>query len=151
MCIRDSPIGALELDDVFVPAGQRVGAYGEGLKIALANLEVFRVTVGAAALGLADRALSETVAHLKSRVQFGQPLATQQGLQFALADVATEHVAAQLLVYRAAAARAGWSTRRRSMTRKARSAIGSAQRNWSENSMQSRMTRSRGGGRSGNR
>ncbi|MBL8972513.1 MAG: acyl-CoA dehydrogenase, partial [Myxococcales bacterium] len=47
----------------------------------------------------------ETVAHLKSRVQFGQPLATQQGLQFALADVATDHVAAQLLVYRAAGAR----------------------------------------------
>lgn len=103
--IAPHPIGALELDDVFVPAGQRVGAYGEGLKIALANLEVFRVTVGAAALGLADRALSETVVHLKSRVQFGQPLATQQGLQFALADVATEHVAAQLLVYRAAGAR----------------------------------------------
>lgn len=103
--IAPHPIGALELDDVVVPAEQRVGAYGEGLKIALANLEVFRVTVGAAALGLADRALVETVAHLKSRVQFGQPLATQQGLQFALADVATDHVAAQLLVYRAAGAR----------------------------------------------
>ncbi len=103
--IAPHPIGALELDDVRVPAGHRIGAYGEGLKIALANLEVFRVTVGAAALGLADRALVETVAHLKTRVQFGQPLATQQGLQFALADVATEHVAAQLLVYRAAGAR----------------------------------------------
>jgi alkylation response protein AidB-like acyl-CoA dehydrogenase len=66
---------------------------------------VFRVTVGAAALGLADRALAETVGHLQRRVQFGQPLATQQGLQFALADVATDHVAAQLLVYRAAGAR----------------------------------------------
>jgi len=66
---------------------------------------VFRVTVGAAALGLADRALSETVTHLKTRVQFGQPLASQQGLQFALADVTTDHVAAQLLVYRAAGAR----------------------------------------------
>lgn len=103
--IAPHPIGALELDDVVVPARHRIGAYGEGLKIALANLEVFRVTVGAAALGLADRALVETVAHLKSRVQFGQPLATQQGLQFALADVATDHVAAQLLVYRAAGAR----------------------------------------------
>ncbi len=103
--IAPHPIGALTFDDVFVPAAHRIGAPGDGLKIALANLEVFRVTVGAAALGLADRALSETVAHLQRRVQFGQPLATQQGLQFALADVATDHVAAQLLVYRAAGAR----------------------------------------------
>lgn len=103
--IAPHPIGAVDLADVRVPAEHRVGAYGDGLKIALANLEVFRVTVGAAALGLADRALSETVAHLKTRVQFGQPLASQQGLQFAIADVATDHVAAQLLVYRAAGAR----------------------------------------------
>lgn len=103
--IAPHPIGAVQLEDVYVPAEHRIGAYGDGLKIALANLEVFRVTVGAAALGLADRALSETVTHLKTRVQFGQPLATQQGLQFALADVTTDHVAAQLLVYRAAGAR----------------------------------------------
>lgn len=103
--IAPHPIGALHFEDVFVPTAHRIGAPGDGLKIALANLEVFRVTVGAAALGLADRALSETVAHLQRRVQFGQPLATQQGLQFALADVATDHVAAQLLVYRAAGAR----------------------------------------------
>jgi len=103
--IAPHPIGALRFEDVFVPTQHRVGAPGDGLKIALANLEVFRVTVGAAALGLADRALVETVGHLQRRVQFGQPLATQQGLQFALADVATDHVAAQLLVYRAAGAR----------------------------------------------
>ncbi len=103
--IAPHPIGSLELEDVFVPEAHRVGAHGDGLKIALANLEVFRVTVGAAALGLADRALHETIEHLKTRVQFGQPLASQQGLQFALADVATDHVAAQLLVYRAAGAR----------------------------------------------
>ena len=103
--IAPHPIGALRFDDVAVPAAHRVGAPGDGLKLALANLEVFRVTVGAAALGLADRALTETTRHLKNRVQFGQPLANQQGLQFALADVATDHVAAQLLVYRAAGAR----------------------------------------------
>lgn len=103
--IAPHPIGALHFEDVEVPAAHRVGAPGDGLKIALANLEVFRVTVGAAALGLADRALAETTRHLQRRVQFGQPLATQQGLQFALADVATDHVAAQLLVYRAAGAR----------------------------------------------
>jgi len=103
--IAPHPIGSLCFDDVFVPTQHRIGAPGDGLKIALANLEVFRVTVGAAALGLADRALAETVAHLQRRVQFGQPLANQQGLQFALADVATDHVAAQMLVYRAATAR----------------------------------------------
>lgn len=103
--IAPHPIGTLRFEDVVVSAEHRVGVYGDGLKIALANLEVFRVTVGAAALGLADRALLETVQHLKSRVQFGQPLASQQGLQFALADVATDHTAAQLLVYRAAGAR----------------------------------------------
>lgn len=99
------PIGAVHFNDVFVPEAHRLGAFGDGLKIALANLEVFRVTVGAAALGLADRALMETVRHLNARKQFGRALAEQQGLQFALADVATDHVAAQLLVYRAASAR----------------------------------------------
>jgi acyl-CoA dehydrogenase len=103
--IAPHPIGEVHLDDVFVPDAHRIGAPGDGLKIALGNLEVFRVTVGAAALGLADRALTETVRHLQARVQFGKPLAAQQGLQFALADVACDHVAAQLLVYRAATAR----------------------------------------------
>lgn len=99
------PIGTVRLSQVFVPEAHRVGEPGAGLKLALGNLDVFRVSVGAAALGLADRALTETVAHLKRRVQFGKPLAEQQGLQFALADVATEQLAAQLLVYRAATAR----------------------------------------------
>jgi len=103
--IAPHPIGTVLLDGVRVPAAHRLGEPGRGLRIALANLDVFRVTVGAAALGLADRALSETVAHLGSRVQFGKPLSKQQGLRFALADVATDHVASQLLVYRAAAAR----------------------------------------------
>ena len=103
--IAPHPIGKVRFDGVRVPAVHRLGEPGQGLRIALANLDVFRVTVGAAALGLADRALSETVAHLNSRVQFGKPLSKQQGLRFAIADVATDHVAAQLLVYRAAAAR----------------------------------------------
>lgn len=103
--IAPHPIGALHLDDVVVPSEHRVGAVGEGLKIALGNLDVFRVSVGAAALGLADRALAESIAHLNRRVQFGKPLAAQQGLLFQLAEVATDHLASQLLVYRAAAAR----------------------------------------------
>ncbi len=103
--IAPHPIGRVKFDGVAVPAAHRLGEPGKGLRIALANLDVFRVTVGAAALGLADRALQETVKHLSSRVQFGKPLAKQQGLRFALADVATDHVASQLLVYRAAGAR----------------------------------------------
>ena len=103
--IAPHPIGRVIMDDVAVPAAHRLGPVGGGLKLALATLEVFRVTVGAAALGFADRALSEALAHLSTRVQFGKPLAKQQGLRFALADVATEHLAAQLLVYRAALAR----------------------------------------------
>lgn len=103
--IAPHPIGTVRLDGVRVPAEHRLGKPGEGLHIALGTLDLFRVTVGAAALGLADRALSEAVRHLSERVQFGKPLAQQQGLRFALAEVVTDHVAAQLLVYRAAAAR----------------------------------------------
>jgi acyl-CoA dehydrogenase len=102
--IAPHPIGKVKLD-TFVPDAHRLGEHGQGLRIALGTLDVFRVTVGAAALGMADRALLETVRHLQSRVAFGKPLAKQQGLRFAVADVATDHVAAQLLVYRAAAAR----------------------------------------------
>lgn len=99
------PIGTVRFDGVQVPPEHRLGTPGRGLELALATLDVFRVTVGAAALGLADRAIDEAVRHLSTRVQFGKPLAKQQGLRFALADVATDHLAAQLLVYRAAIAR----------------------------------------------
>jgi acyl-CoA dehydrogenase len=103
--IAPHPIGTVRFDGVEVPSSARLGEPGHGLRVALSNLDQFRPTVGAAALGIADRALSETVHHLSQRVQFGKPLAKQQGLRFALADLATDHVAAQLLVYRAAAAR----------------------------------------------
>ena len=99
------PIGKLTLRGVDVGSANRLGEPGQGMRIALGTLDVFRGTVGAAALGLADRAIHEATRHLAARVQFGKPLAAQQGLRFALADVATDHVAAQLLVYRAAAAR----------------------------------------------
>ncbi|MBC8072421.1 MAG: acyl-CoA dehydrogenase, partial [Deltaproteobacteria bacterium] len=103
--IAPHPIGTVTLKGVLVPPEHRLGKPGDGLKLAFGNLDVFRVSVGAAALGFADRALRETVTHLNRRVQFGKPLATQQGLRFAVADVATDHLAAQLLVYRAAIAR----------------------------------------------
>lgn len=99
------PIGTVHFDGVRVPPEHRLGEPGEGLRIALGNLDQFRATVGAAALGLTDRALELSVAHLGARQQFGRPLASQQGLRFAMAELAAEHVAAQLMVYRAAAAR----------------------------------------------
>jgi len=103
--IAPHAIGSMHMNNIVVPPEHRLGQPGDGLKLALSTLEVFRVTVGAAALGFADRALTEALGHLSTRVQFGKPLAKQQGLRFALADVATEHLAAQLLVYRAALAR----------------------------------------------
>ncbi|MBL8945740.1 MAG: acyl-CoA/acyl-ACP dehydrogenase [Myxococcales bacterium] len=103
--IAPHPIGTVKFRGVVVPAAHRLGKFGDGLKLAFSTLDVFRISVGGAALGLADRALEETVTHLKRRVQFGKPLATQQGLRFLVAEVATEHVAAQMLVYRAAGAR----------------------------------------------
>jgi acyl-CoA dehydrogenase len=103
--IAPHPIGRLFFDGVEIDESRRLGAPGRGMRIALANLDQFRPTVGAAALGMADRALREMVVHLQGRRQFGRPLAEQQGLRFALADLAAEHMAAHLLVYRAARAR----------------------------------------------
>jgi acyl-CoA dehydrogenase len=100
--ISPHPLGSLRLDRARVPASQRIGREGEGFKIALATVDVFRSTVGAAALGMARRALSEAIAHSKSRQLFGAPLAAQQLTQAAIAEMATDIDAAALLVYRAA-------------------------------------------------
>ncbi|HVA32683.1 MAG TPA: acyl-CoA dehydrogenase family protein [Candidatus Baltobacteraceae bacterium] len=100
--ISPHPLGALRLDRVRVPATQRIGEEGEGFKIAMATLDVFRSTVGAAAVGFARRALDETAAHVKSRQLFGAPLAAQQLTQAAIAEMATDLDASALLVYRAA-------------------------------------------------
>jgi acyl-CoA dehydrogenase len=96
------PIGALEFEECPVPASQRLGEEGEGLKIALTTLDMLRCTVGAAAVGLARRALDEAVAYSRSRRQFGRSLAGFQATQLKLADMATELEASRLLVYQAA-------------------------------------------------
>ncbi len=96
------PLGTLELTGCRVPAGSLVGEPGRGLRVALATLDVFRPTVGAAALGLARRALDEALAHVREREVFGQPLARHQLTQAKLADMATAVDASALLVYRAA-------------------------------------------------
>jgi acyl-CoA dehydrogenase len=96
------PLGSLEFEDCRVPAGALVGEPGKGLKVALATLDVFRPTVGAAALGFARRALDEALGYAKQRTTFGKPLAEHQLTQAKLADMACEIDASALLVYRAA-------------------------------------------------
>jgi len=96
------PIGVLAFDDCFVPQHRRLGGEGEGWKIAQRTLDTLRCTVGAAAVGFARRALEEAIAYSRNRRQFGRALAEFQGIQFKLADTATELEAARLLVYQAA-------------------------------------------------
>lgn len=96
------PIGDLRMDDCRVPASQRLGEEGDGLKIALATLDFFRASVGAAACGIASRALAEAASFAAARQQFGRPIAEFQATRLAIADMATELDAARLLVYRAA-------------------------------------------------
>ncbi|NUN49869.1 MAG: acyl-CoA dehydrogenase family protein [Candidatus Brocadiae bacterium] len=96
------PIGRLTFDGVEVSDADRLGPVGGGLKVALGTLDRFRATVGAAACGMARRALDESLGRTRSRVQFGKPLEAFQAIQFLLADMATELAAAELLVARAA-------------------------------------------------
>jgi acyl-CoA dehydrogenase len=100
--IAPHPLATLAFDGARIPAENRLGGPGEGFKVAMATLDIFRSTVGAAALGFARRALAETVRHATSRKLFGAPLAELQLSQAAIADSATEVDAAALLVYRAA-------------------------------------------------
>jgi alkylation response protein AidB-like acyl-CoA dehydrogenase len=103
--ISPHPLGTLRFERCRIPAENRLGEEGQGFKIAMTTLDVFRATVGAAALGFARRALDETVAHVRERVLFGVPLAAQQMTQAKVAQMATEIDASALLVYRAAYAK----------------------------------------------
>jgi acyl-CoA dehydrogenase len=100
--IAPHPLARLKFDAVRVPAAAMIGAPGEGFKIAMATLDVFRPTVGAAALGFARRALEETVTRASTRQLFGGPLADLQMVQGHIADMAVDVDAAALLIYRAA-------------------------------------------------
>ncbi len=100
--IAPHPLARLKFERVTVPASAMVGAPGEGFKVAMATLDIFRATVGAAALGFARRALDESIARAKSRKLFGGPLADLQMVQGSLAEMALDVDAAALLVYRAA-------------------------------------------------
>ena len=100
--IASHPIGEIEFNDCRVPAEDMVGGEGEGFVLAMRTMDTFRASVGAAACGMARRALDEAVRYAKSRKQFGRPLAEHQLIQEKLADMVTELDAARLLVYRAA-------------------------------------------------
>lgn len=100
--IAPHPIGELEFKDCRVPAEDMIGNQGDGLRLSLQTLDMFRASVGAAACGMARRALDESLLHAKSREQFGKPISGHQLIQAKLADMVTELDAARLLVYRAA-------------------------------------------------
>lgn len=96
------PLALIRFTNMHVPESALIGKPGDGFKIAMSVLDVFRATVGAAALGMARRALAEALARVKARRIAGAPLADLQLVQGHLADMALEIDAAALLVYRAA-------------------------------------------------
>jgi alkylation response protein AidB-like acyl-CoA dehydrogenase len=100
--IASHPIGEIEFNGCRVPAEDMVGREGDGFRLAMQTLDTFRASVGAAACGMAGRALDEAITYAKSRRQFGRTLAEHQLIQEKLADMMTELDAARLLVYRAA-------------------------------------------------
>lgn len=98
----DHPLGRLTMRGCRVPASALLGQVGMGLRLALGTLDVFRTSVGAAAVGMARRALDESIERVTRRQQFGKPLSDFQLTQAAIAEMATELDAARLLVCRAA-------------------------------------------------
>jgi alkylation response protein AidB-like acyl-CoA dehydrogenase len=100
--IAPHPLGTLKFTGCRVSGDRVVGEPGRGLRVALGTLDVFRTTVGAAALGFARRALDEAVRHVSDRRIFGGKLSDLQMTQAAIAEMATEVDASALLVYRSA-------------------------------------------------
>lgn len=105
------PLGEIAFEDCRIPEGNRLGDEGRGFALGLKTLDRLRATVGAAACGMAARALHEAVAHARVRRQFGKPLAEFQIIQEKLARMVMELTAARLLVYRAAAEADGGAER----------------------------------------
>ena len=100
--IAPHPAASLRFEECKVPVANRIGEAGQGFKAAMAAFDIFRPSVGAAGVGLARRALNETLAHTEQRRLFGKPMHGLEGVQMALADMATDLEGAALLVYRAA-------------------------------------------------
>jgi len=103
--IAAHPIGEIAFNECRVPAEDMVGEEGDGFKLAMETMDTFRASVGAAACGMARRALDQSVRYASARKQFGRLLSEHQLIQAKLADMVTELDAARLLVYRAAYAR----------------------------------------------
>jgi acyl-CoA dehydrogenase len=99
---RATDTSAFSLQDVVVPAENRIGEEGEGFKVAMTTLDVTRAGVAAGAVGVAQAAFDYAVEYAKERVTFGQPIAMHQGVNFMIADMATEIEAARLLTWQAA-------------------------------------------------
>jgi acyl-CoA dehydrogenase len=106
MGLHGSRTVQLTFENMRVPVTNLLGRESEGFKIAMANLDVGRIGIGAQALGIAEAALMAATDYAKQRQQFGKPIAAQQGIGFKLADMATNVEAARLLLYRAADLRA---------------------------------------------
>ncbi len=100
--IAPHPLARLNFDGCKIPAGNLIGGEGDGLKIALGTLDIFRTTVGAAALGFARRALDEATAHATQREMFGATLSELPIAQERLAEMALDIDASALLIYRSA-------------------------------------------------
>ena len=99
---RATDTSAIAFQDVVVPVGNRLGEEGQGFKIAMMTLDGTRPGTAAGAVGVAQAAYEYSVEYAKERVQFGQPIAINQGVNFMVADMATEIEAARLLVWQAA-------------------------------------------------
>ena len=98
MGIRTSITSDVVLEDVRIPASQRLGEEGTGFATAMKTLDLARMFVGGLAVGIAQRALDEGIAYTKTRQQFGRPVAKNQGLQFKMADMAIQIECARQLV-----------------------------------------------------
>jgi len=97
-----SATASIILEDVMIPAANRLGNEGEGFKIAMHTLDGGRIGIAAQAIGIARASLEDSLAYAKERKQFGQSIASFQAIQWMLADMATEIDAARMLTYRAA-------------------------------------------------
>jgi acyl-CoA dehydrogenase len=114
------PVGPLAFTDCRVPANNLIGEPGRGFAIAMATFDIFRTSVGAAAVGMARRALDETLARVKTRNLFNSPMSDIPGVQSKLADMSIDLDLAALAVYRAAWTRdvaGGRCTREASMAK----------------------------------
>ena len=99
---NSQPTAMVIFDDARVPAANRLGAEGDGFKIAMSGLDGGRINIGACSIGAARASLEATREHLQERKQFGRKLAEFQALQFRFADMATELESARLMIHRAA-------------------------------------------------